>query len=48
MNPTLAQLILQDRKVAYAITDQNLTVVEVGGARRSCTRLDRPGWAAPC
>ena len=29
---TVAQLILQDRKIAYAITDHNLNVVEVSGA----------------
>ena len=32
MDSTIAQLILQDRKVAYAITDRNLNVVEVSGA----------------
>ncbi len=32
MDPTVAQLILQDRKIAYAITDRNLNVVEVSGA----------------
>jgi signal transduction histidine kinase len=32
MNLTAAQLILQDRKIAYAITDRNLNVVEVSGA----------------
>jgi signal transduction histidine kinase len=32
MNSTVARLILQDRKIAYAITDRDLTVVEVGGA----------------
>ncbi len=29
MDPTVAQLILQDRKISYAITDRNLSVVEV-------------------
>ncbi len=32
MDPTVAQLILQDRKIAYAITDRNLNIVEVSGA----------------
>lgn len=32
MDATVAQVILQDRKVAYAITDRHLRVVEVGGA----------------
>jgi signal transduction histidine kinase len=32
MDPTIAQLILGDRKIAYAITDRDLKVVEVGGA----------------
>jgi signal transduction histidine kinase len=32
MNSTVAQLILRDRKIAYAVTDRDLTVVEVGGA----------------
>ena len=32
MNLPVAQLILQDRKIAYAITDRNLNVVEVSGA----------------
>ena len=31
MDPTVAQFILQDRKIAYAITDRNLNVVEVSG-----------------
>jgi signal transduction histidine kinase len=31
MDLTVAQLILQDRKIAYAITDRDLNVVEVGG-----------------
>jgi len=31
INPTAALLILQDRKIAYAITDRNLNVIEVGG-----------------
>jgi signal transduction histidine kinase len=33
MPPSVAELILQDRLVTYAITDRSLTVVEVGGAR---------------
>jgi len=32
MDPAIGQLILQDRKIAYAITDRHLAVVEVGGA----------------
>jgi len=32
MDPTVIQLILQDRRIAYAITDRNLNVVEVSGA----------------
>ena len=32
MNGTPAQLVLQDRRIAYAIADRNLQVVEVGGA----------------
>jgi signal transduction histidine kinase len=32
MDPTVAQLVLQDRKIAYVITDRDLSVVEVGGA----------------
>ena len=32
MNPTIAELILQDCKVIYAITDRDLKVVEVSGA----------------
>ena len=32
MNSTITQSILQDREIAYAITDRDLTVVEVGGA----------------
>jgi len=32
MDLTVAQLILQDHKIAYAITDRNLNVVEVSGA----------------
>jgi signal transduction histidine kinase len=43
VDPTIARLILGDRKIAYAITDRNLKVVEVGGAvdilhddRRAC------------
>ncbi len=32
MDPTIAQLILQDRKLAYAITDRSLNVVEVSGS----------------
>jgi len=32
MNLTLAQLILQDRQIAYALTDRTLRVVETGGA----------------
>jgi PAS domain S-box-containing protein len=32
MDPTIAQLILQDRKIAYAVTDHSLNVVEVSGA----------------
>jgi len=31
MDAAIAQLILQDRKIAYAITDHDLNVVEVGG-----------------
>ena len=31
MKPTVAHLILQDCKIAYAITDRDLNVVEVGG-----------------
>lgn len=31
MDLTIAQLILQDRKITYAITDRNLSVVEVSG-----------------
>jgi signal transduction histidine kinase len=43
VDPTIARLILGDRKIAYAITDRDLKVVEVGGAvdvlrddRRTC------------
>jgi signal transduction histidine kinase len=43
VDPTIARLILGDRKIAYAITDRDLKVVEVGGAvdvlrddRRNC------------
>ena len=32
MNLAVAQLILGDRKIAYAITDRDLKVVEAGGA----------------
>ena len=32
MDPTIARLILGDRKIAYAITDRDLKVVEVSGA----------------
>jgi signal transduction histidine kinase len=32
MDPAVAQLILQDRRIAYAITDQDLNVVELSGA----------------
>ena len=32
MRPTDDQAILQDRKIAYAVTDRNLTVIEVSGA----------------
>ena len=32
MDPAIGPLILQDRRVAYAITDRHLAVVEVGGA----------------
>ena len=32
MDPDLAQLILQDRKIVYAITDRHLNVIEVSGA----------------
>lgn len=32
MQPSIAQTILQDRLIAYAITDRRLRVVEVGGA----------------
>ncbi|MBS1251476.1 MAG: Non-motile and phage-resistance protein [Anaerolineales bacterium] len=32
MNPTVARLILQDRRIAYFITDRELNVVEVSGA----------------
>ncbi|MFQ5341292.1 MAG: ATP-binding protein [Anaerolineae bacterium] len=32
MDLTVAQLILQDRKIAYAITDRDLNIVEVSGA----------------
>jgi HD-GYP domain-containing protein (c-di-GMP phosphodiesterase class II) len=32
MNSTVTHLILHDCKIAYAITDRNLNVVEVGGA----------------
>jgi signal transduction histidine kinase len=31
MNPTLMDRILHDRRIAYAITDRDLNVVEVGG-----------------
>jgi len=31
MDPTVAQVILLDRRIAYAITDQQLLVTEVGG-----------------
>ncbi len=31
MDPTVAQLILRDRRIAYVITDCNLNVVEVSG-----------------
>jgi signal transduction histidine kinase len=43
VDPTITRLILGDRKIAYAITDRDLKVVEVGGAvdillddRRTC------------
>jgi len=36
MDPSVLQSILQDRKIAYFITDQNLTVVEVSGALGIC------------
>lgn len=32
MDSTVAQLILNDRKIAYALTDRNLIVVEISGA----------------
>ncbi len=32
MDKSIAQLLLQDRKIAYAITDQDLKIVETGGA----------------
>lgn len=32
MHPTDDQAILQDRKIAYVVTDRNLTVIEVSGA----------------
>jgi signal transduction histidine kinase len=32
MDPALAQLVLQDRKIAYAIADRDLNVIEVSGA----------------
>jgi signal transduction histidine kinase len=32
MDPTIAQLILQDRKIAYAITDRHFNVLEMSGA----------------
>ena len=32
MDPAITRLILQDLKIAYAITDANLEVVDVGGA----------------
>jgi len=43
VDPTIARLILGDRKIAYAVTDRDLKVVEVGGVvdvlrddRRNC------------
>ncbi len=32
MHSTVAQIILQDRKIAYAITDKSLNIIELGGA----------------
>ena len=32
MDATVARLILRDRKIAYAITDRELNIVEVSGA----------------
>ena len=31
MHPTDDQAILQDRKIAYVVTDRNLTVIKVNG-----------------
>lgn len=39
MEPAVAQLIIQDQSIAYAITDRSLHIVEVGGASALCTHL---------
>ena len=33
MNPTVTELILKDCRIAYALADRNLNVLEVGGAQ---------------
>lgn len=43
MDPAILKLILQDRKMAYAVTDQNLKVVEVSGAIE-LFHEDRNAW----
>ena len=43
MPSSVAELILQDRLVSYAIADRSLTVIEVGGAR-SVVGIDGQEW----
>lgn len=43
MNPTVAELILADRNIAYAISDRELIIVEVGGAV-DLLFLDHKNW----
>jgi signal transduction histidine kinase len=41
MEPTIAQQIVEERKIAYAVVDRDLNVVKVGGAVSAFDDLDR-------
>ncbi|MBN1219115.1 MAG: HAMP domain-containing histidine kinase [Anaerolineae bacterium] len=43
MQSTVAELILQDRKIAYALTNRHLQVIEINGAV-DLFYLDHPTW----
>jgi len=43
MNPIVSEAILEDRKIAYAVTDRDLNVVEINGAVE-LLHHDHPRW----